>query len=68
MSHVDFKKCQCRMSLSRIFRNVPFQIYEIAMSHVTTFLVPCPMLISPMLHVKFMKWPCRPVDFRGQGP
>ena len=26
------------------------------------------MSLSPMSHVKFKKWPCRPVDFRGQGP
>ena len=26
------------------------------------------MLISPMSHVVFKKWPCRPVDFRGLGP
>ena len=26
------------------------------------------MSLSPMSHVEFTKWPCRPVDFRGQGP
>ena len=38
MSHVDFKKWQCRMSLSLIFLNVTCRISEKAMSHVTTFL------------------------------
>ena len=26
------------------------------------------MSLSPMSHVEFKKVPCRPVDFRGQGP
>ena len=26
------------------------------------------MSLSPMSHVEFKKWPCHPVDFRGQGP
>ena len=26
------------------------------------------MSLSPMSHVEFKKCPCRPVDFRGQGP
>ena len=26
------------------------------------------MSLSPMSHVEFKKWPCRPVDFRGQWP
>ena len=25
-------------------------------------------IISPIVHVEFRKFPCRPVDFRGQGP
>ena len=27
-----------------------------------------PMSIGSMSHVDFKKWPCRPVDFKGQGP
>ena len=54
MSHVDFKKCQCRMSLS-------------PMPHVTVIFSSCRMSLSPMSHVELKKWPCRPVDFRGQG-
>ena len=27
-----------------------------------------PMSIGFMSHVNFKKWPCRPVDFKGQGP
>ena len=26
------------------------------------------MSLSPMSYLEFKKWPCRPVDFRGQGP
>ena len=26
------------------------------------------MSLSPMSHAEFEKWPCRPVDLRGQGP
>ena len=26
------------------------------------------MSLSPMSHVELKKWPCHPVDFRGQGP
>ena len=68
MSHVDFKKLQCRISLSLIFPNVTCQIYEKATSHVIIIVSPCRMSIIPMLHVEFKKWPCRPVNFRGQVP
>ena len=68
MSHVDFKKWQCCMSLSLIFSNVTCQNQEKALSHVTIIFSPCRMSLSPMSHVKFKKCPCRPVDFRGQGP
>ena len=59
--NVDVKKWQCRMSLSLIFLNVPCQIKEMNMSHVTTFL-------APIWHVEFKKCLCRCVDFRGLGP
>ena len=38
------------------------------MSHVTIILRTYRMSLSPMSHVEFKKRPCRPVDFRGQGP
>ena len=38
------------------------------MSHVTILLSPCHMSPSLMSHVELKKWPCPPVDFRGQGP
>ena len=29
----------------------------------------CPfLLITSMLHVEFKKWPCHPVEFKGQEP
>ena len=31
-------------------------------------LILFPMSIGCMSHVDFKKWPCRPVDFKGQGP
>ena len=68
MSPVDFKKYQCRMSLSLIYAHVTCRIQEIALSHATIFLKPCRMSISSLSHVEFEKWPCRPVEFRGQWP
>ena len=68
MSHLDFKKWQCRMSLSLIFAKITCRIKERAMSHVTIFFTACHMSVSLMLHVQFQKCPCRPVDFRGQEP
>ena len=67
MSHVHLMKWQCHMSLSHVFPNVTYQIYEKAMSHVTIIFSPSRMSLSPMSHVVFKKWPCRPVDFRGPG-
>ena len=67
MSHVHFKKWQCRMSLSLIFPNVTCQISEKAMSHVITMFSPCRMSLGLMLHVEFRKCPCRRVYFRGLG-
>ena len=32
------------------------------------FYPPCRMSLSPMSHVEFKKYQCRPVNFRGQGP
>ena len=68
MLHVDFKKCQCRMSLSLMYAHVKCQIYEKAMSHVTIILSPCHMSLSLMSQVDFKKCPCHPVDFRGVRP
>ena len=39
MSHVDFKKCQCRMSLSLNSSPVPCRIFKMPMSHVTIFFL-----------------------------
>ena len=66
MSHGDFKKWQCHMSLSRIY--LTFMLNEKAMSHVNILFSPCHMSLSPMSHVECKKCPCRPVNFRGQGP
>ena len=68
MSHVDFKKWQCRMSLSHIFPNVTCQIQEKAVSHVAIMFSLGRMSLSQMSNVEFKKWPCRPVEFRGQRP
>ena len=68
MSHVDFKKWQCRMSLLLIFLNVPYRIQDYD-------YVPCHYIFSPISHVTkpyvscdFKKCLCRPADFRGPGP
>ena len=61
-----FFKRLSRAPLSRILSNVTCQIQEKAPSYVTIFSLP--MSLSPMLHVRLKKSPCRTVDFRGQGP
>ena len=84
MSHVDFKKRECRMSLSLIFPNGTCHIKKKPMSHVTIiffffiisfiytglqFKLYNPyMSLSPMAKVKSKKCSWRPVDFRGKGP
>ena len=52
--HVDFKIVSCRMSN---IRNCPY--------HVTNIFPHADRIMS---HVDFKKWPCRPVEFKGQGP
>ena len=66
MSHVDFKKWHYFCTF-----HVEFQITKCRLSnlrkgpcHVTNIL----MSIGLMSHVNFKKRPCRPVDFKGQGP
>ena len=52
--HVDFKIVSCPMSN---LRNCPCHVINI-FSHVNRLHV----------DVDFKKWPCRPVEFKGQGP
>ena len=52
--HVDFEIAKCHLSN---LRNGP--------CHVTNIF---PMSMGSMSHVDFKKWPCRPVEFKGQGP
>ena len=52
MSHVGFKKCQCRMSLSLNISPVPCPIQEMPMSHVT-------ILFRPMSLSQRVMSPCR---------
>ena len=68
MSHVDFMKGQCCMSLSLVSPNFTCQIEEKVMSHVTLIFSLCRMSLSPLSYVGFKKWPYRLVDLRGQGP
>ena len=53
--HVDFKIANCRLSNSRKGPCHVSNMFDV-------------MLISPMSHVDFRKYMCRPVDFNGQGP
>ena len=65
----------CRMSILRNCNVAcPCRLFS-PMSHVELkkrlchyIFSPCHMSLSPMSHVEFKKVPCRPVDFRGQGP
>ena len=74
MSPVDFKKLQKGNVLCRYFCNFHIES-NIAQCHLsnlrkplchvgTIFLVS----ISLMSSVNFKKWPCRPVELKGQGP
>ena len=63
MSHVEFKKLPCHMSLSMALvasknADVTGQII-VSLCHVTIFS----MSIRLMSHVGFEKWACRPVEF-----
>ena len=69
ISHVDLKKygnvaCSCRLFFP--LSHVEFK--KKAMSHFTMIFSPCRMSLSPMSHVEFKIWLCRPVDFTGEGP
>ena len=70
MSHVDFKTWQCRMSLSLLLVYPMSHVeFKNRLCHMSLqFLGRCRMSLSPMAHVEFKKCPCRPVNFRGQGP
>ena len=52
MSHVDFKKCQSRMSLSLISPNSTCRIQEKAMPRVAIFLSAMSHVTEP--HVSYM--------------
>ena len=67
MSPIDFKKCQCRMSLSLIFFiYVPCHCPMMSLH----FASPCRWRchLGSRRPVKFMKPPCRPIEFKGRGP
>ena len=69
---------QCRMSilrngnvacLCRLFSPMSHVEFKKGLCHVLLYFLPsCRMSLSPVSHVDFKKVPCRPVDFRGQGP
>ena len=44
--------------------HVDFKKYH---NYVMSFIISL-VSIDPMSHVDFKKWPCRRVEFRGQGP
>ena len=83
MSRVNYKKCQCCVSLSQRNSHVPCRIDEMSMS-LSLFWsrcvtkATCQMSNSKclchsvakglMLHDKFKKWMCRRVNFRGLEP
>ena len=72
MSHVDFKKSQCPVSLRLPCPVSPLRYPNVAcrfleMAHVVSFIL-ISVSLGSMSHVDFEKRPCRPVDFRGQGP
>ena len=72
MLHIDFKKSQCPMSLNLPCPMSPLRYPNVAsqfkeMAHVVSVIL-FYMSLGSMSHVDFKKRPCRPVDFRGQGP
>ena len=66
MSHVDLKKMAMSHVLVAYFTQC--HMSNLRIGYVTIMFSPCRMSLSPMSHVEFKKCPCRPVDFRGQGP
>ena len=63
MSPVDFKKLQCRMSLSLSFPDVRFQIEVRAMPHVTIFYTPILHVSKPYVACRILKVPMSPCRF-----
>ena len=72
MSHVNFKKSQCPMLLNLPSPMSPLRYPNVAcrfleMANVVSLLLII-MSLGSMSHYEFKKRPCRPVDYRGQGP
>ena len=69
MSHVNFKKWQCRMSLL-LFSPMSHVEFKKGLCHMSLYFVPpCRMSLSPgMSRDELKNCPCRPVDLRGRGP
>ena len=53
MSPVDFKKWQCRMSLSLIYAHVSCGIKEMTMSHVAIYFCPMSHVTRPDVACRF---------------
>ena len=68
MSHVDFQKWQCLISVAYFPQTHMSNIKKLLGSMSLHFEAPCRMTLSPMAHIKFKKCSCRPVDLRGRGP
>ena len=70
VSHVEFKKWSCRMSLNYLFKShVASKMLSCRMSNlICRVTIPLAVSIGLMSHVDLKKWPCRRVKFRGQGP
>ena len=60
MSHVDFKKCQCPMSLLLIFPHVTCRIYQIIVSPITIFFTSLSHVIKPNVICRFLEKPMSP--------
>ena len=72
MSRVESKKWSCHMFLSYLCPMSPLRCFHVTRQIVEMPYVVSPfflvMSITPMSYVDFKKWPCRCVNFMGQGP
>ena len=68
MSHVDFQKWQCRISVAYFPQTHYVKYKKLLGSMSLHFEAPYCMTLSPTARIKFKKCSCRPVDLRGRGP
>ena len=68
MSPVDFKKGPCPLVTCNVHADSKKASWNMSnLRNVMSFIFIL-MSLGSMLHVDFMKWPCRRLEFKGQDP